>query len=101
MKKTTFFAITVVIVLAMTIVYTVQLSSLANKQCKAYKSFECEVLFLSNCIGDDIWGFELEYSFCDVGTCIGLYSGFCVNINGIQYMEMECADSTNQDCAGW
>jgi len=101
LKKTTLFTIAAVIVIAMTVFYTTQLSSMGGDKCNPEISFQCELNFIASCIGGELWGPSLDYSYCDAHTCIAVVYAFCIMDQEFEYLEQECVDSVNHECGGW
>jgi len=101
LKKSTLFTISAVIVFAMTVFYTTQLSSIAGTTCNAYESFELELEMTADCIGGDLLFFRLYESHCEAKSCVGTYNAECWTPTRHIIIWRDWIDSTNSECNGW
>ena len=97
MRKSTFYSISVAILIAMVIFFQAKLTSLPEDECEPYFGFECEVNAIGDCIGGDYMGSFLSYSQCIGYTCFGLYDTICFN-DGYYISDSYCIDTFCDDC---
>ncbi len=93
------YVIIAVIVITMTILFSVQLSPLQHVYCRPYYGFSCEMEAFETCYGGEVMGHWLRWSYCDGPyTCVGMYTVNCYVGDESCRLGFICDDRSNTDC---